>query len=94
MKQFNEQFCLKTVLQNNNPTFHHNNQTSVSQIDHIMYYVPEDSKVKVNLHRHLCQLENSENLSAHDALIGEITFPVTNHTNEEPDCSSKYIPFV
>ena len=92
MKQFNEQFCLKTVLQNNNPTFHHNNQTSVSQIDHIMDYVPEDSKV--NLHRHLCQLENSENLSAHDALIGEINLPVTNHTTEEPDYSSTYTPFV
>ena len=94
MKQFNEQFSFKTVLQNDEPTFHHNNQTSSSQIDHILYYVPEQSKVKVMLYRHLCQLDNSENLSSHDAIIGTISLPSSCKPSNEPDYSSTYTPFV
>ena len=58
MKQFQAQFSFKTVLLNDSPTFHHNNQTSVSQIDHILYFIPDKSKVKVTLHKHLCKLDN------------------------------------
>ena len=90
MKQFNAQFSFKTVLLNNIPTLHHNNQTSASQIDHILYYLPEKSEVKVSLHEHLCQLDNSENLSAHDAIIGKLLLPSKEVSTEEPDFSSTY----
>ena len=46
------------------------------------------------LHRHLCQLENSENLSSHDAIIGTISLPSTCKPSIEPDYSSTYTPFV
>ena len=61
MNRFKSQFLLKSILLSNEPTFHHNNQTSVSQIDHILYFVPETSIVNVKLKRHLCKLENFSN---------------------------------
>ena len=94
MNQFNKEFSLQTILKNTEPTFHHNNQLSVSQIDHILYYVPEKSKVKVHLHKHLCQLENSDNLSSHDALVGNISLPLIYKSKKEPDYSTTYTPFV
>ena len=75
MRQFNINFSFKTILQNDLPTFHHNNQTSASQIDHILFYIPEESDMKVTFHKHLCQLVSSENLSSHDAIVGRIDFP-------------------
>ena len=93
MRQFNINFSLKTILQNDLPTFHHNNQTSASQIDHILFYIPEESDMKVTFHKHLCQLVSSENLSSHDAIVGRIDFPSIETKNEEPDFSHTYTPF-
>ena len=36
MKSFQSQLSLKSILLSDKPTFHHNNKTSVSQIDHIL----------------------------------------------------------
>ena len=94
MERFREQFSLKTILLGDRPTFHHNNGTSVSQIDHILYFVPDNSNIKVKLHKHLCKLDNFANLSSHDALIGEVVLPAVEHCNEETDYSSTYTPFV
>ena len=66
IKTFVDYFCLKTVLENEKATFHHNNQTSESQIDHILMFIPEKSEVKVNFKEHLCLKENPSNISSHD----------------------------
>ena len=93
MDAFRKQFSLKSVLVNNQPTFHHNNQTSTSQIDHILYHIPEYSEAKIELDKHLCKLENSQNLSSHDAILGRIEIQISCDTNIEPDYSSSYSPF-
>ena len=36
MANFLSEFSLNTILENDEPTFHHNNLTSESQIDHIL----------------------------------------------------------
>ena len=77
MKNFKEQLSLNSILLNDLPTFHHNNQTSTSQIDHILYFIPDKSAVNVKLQKHLCKLENFANLSSHDAIVGKIEFPVS-----------------
>ena len=59
MKQFCEQFNLKGVLTNSDPTFHHNNQTSSSQIDNILAYIPGKSSIEISLFK----LDNFSNLS-------------------------------
>ena len=94
MDAFRKQFSLKSVLVNNQPTFHHNNQTSTSQIDHILYHIPEYLKAKIELDKHLCKLENSQNLSSHDAILAKIEIPLSCDTNIEPDYSSSYSPFL
>ena len=94
MSKFSAQFSFKNVLISDKPTFHHNNQTSVSQIDQILYYVPEDSKVNVKMHKHLCKLENFSNLSSHDVIVGEVNMPLVTYPNIEPDYTSTYTPFV
>ena len=76
MEGFKKQFSLKSVLLNNQPTFHHNNMTSMSQIDHILYHIPGNITAKVELEKHLCKLENSQNLSSHDAILGKISIPI------------------
>ena len=48
MKKFLDSFSLNSILINEEATFHHNNQTSESQIDHVYYYIPENSKFKTN----------------------------------------------
>ena len=44
MLKFKLQFSLGSVLLSDIPTFHHNNQSSVSQIDHILFYIPTNSE--------------------------------------------------
>lgn len=85
MKNFKEQLSLNSILLNNLPTFHHNNQTSTSQIDHILYFIPDKSAVNVKLQKYL---------SSHDAIVGKIEFPVSADSNVEPDYSSTYTPFL
>ena len=66
----------------------------MSQIDHILYFVPEETNIEMKLHSHLCKLENFANLSAHDALVGTILLPIVKKTKEETDYSSSYTPFL
>ena len=94
MDKFKEEFSFKTVLVSDEPTFHHNNQTSVSQIDHILYYVPHTSKTGINFLDHLCQLENSSNLSSHDVILGNLNLPLILAEKSEADFSDTYQPFL
>ena len=93
MKTFQNQFCLKSILLNKEPTFHHNNQTSESQIDHIYYFIPGEAKMKVCMKEHLCQKETSQNTSAHDVIVGEIKTEMKEETNKEPDHTKSYTEF-
>ena len=69
MKEFLRLFSLATILPDDTPTFHHNNNTSESQVDHIYVYIPKDSKVKIQFKDQLCLKEDSSNISSHDAII-------------------------
>ena len=94
MKQFCEQFFLQGVLTNSDPTFHHNNQISTSQIDNILAYIPEKSPVQISLFKHLCKLDNYANLSSHDALVAKLITPTVKKTIPETDYSHTYETFV
>ena len=94
MAKFIEYFSLKPVLTSEDPTFHHNNQTSESQIDNILYKVPENSDVDIDLYKHLCKLNNFANLSSHDALVARVALPVEKTQKKEKDFSSTYTPFI
>ena len=94
MNNFLHEFALQKVLVNNKPTFHHNNQISVSQIDNILYHIPEESPMNVSLLKHLCKLENFDNLSSHDAIIAKIVFQMVEDDSVEPDYSTTYQQFI
>ena len=67
-------FHFQPVLSGNEPTFHHNNQTSESQIDNIYYFIPSSSStISLELFKHLCLKDNYENLSSHDVIVNEIS---------------------
>ena len=93
MDKFRNQYSLKTILTSNKPTFHHNNQTSVSQIDHILYFIPKSSKVSVKMHKHLCKLDYFSNLSSHDVIVGNISLPSIKSVENEKDYSTTYTDF-
>ena len=94
MNKFIELFALDSVHENDNPTFHHNNQMSESQIDHIFHNIPNKSTATISLHKHLCKLNNSANFSSHDALVAKIALPVVTRSNNEVDYTSTYTPFI
>ena len=95
MQIFLHSHLFKSILKTQEPTFHHNNQSSESQIDHIYYSIPNKSKTIIELNKHLCQKENSSNLSAHDVLVGMIGLPATiDADSDEADFTSTYTPFV
>ena len=85
---------LKSILHGDMPTFHHNNQTSESQIDNIYYLSPASSKVSVEMSRHLCLKDYPENLSAHDVIVGKLSLPDVSTTNSSQDFTSTYSEFV
>ena len=93
MKKFTELFTLKGILDNDDATFHHNNQNSESQIDNVLHFVPNKSDVTINLHQHICKLNNFANISSHDALIAKIVLPVEKQSEPEKDLSFTYTPF-
>jgi hypothetical protein len=94
MLDFISQFSLKSLHISDQPTFHHNNQVSESQIDHILCYLPTEDVIKINFKEILCQKVNSSNLSSHDVVIGEMFLPkpIQNNT-QEPDYSNAYSDF-
>ena len=63
MDGLRKEFFLKSILVSDEPTFHHNNQTSVSQIDTILYFIPETAGMDMKFLDHLCKLDYSSNLS-------------------------------
>ena len=66
--EFKTKFMLKTILPGDDPTFHHNNGSSESQIDHIL---TNDTDM-VTFINQLCKNDDDRNLSSHDAIIGKI----------------------
>ena len=92
MSDFMKSFSLKTILTNDVATFHHNNQSSSSQIDHILY--SENSSFCIDLLDHLCNQEDSDNLSAHDVIIGKIKVPQPISSKYQKDYSHTYEPFL
>ena len=94
MQIFLDAFSLNSILSNTEPTFHHNNMTSESQIDHIFYIIPEKSNVKIRFKKHLCLKDDSSNLSSHDVIMGEIILPPPEVEASSKDFSSSYSDFV
>ena len=90
-----KEFFLKNIKNDNIPTFHHNNGTSESNIDYILYFIPEKSPVSINFHTQPCTKENPTNVSAHDPVIGEISLPIntTIEENSETDYTKTYTDF-
>ena len=66
--QLKETFGLHTILPGSDATFHHNNGVSESQIDHILV----NNRNLVTFLEQKCKMNNSENLSSHDALIASV----------------------
>ena len=93
MNKFLNKISLCTILTTNDATFHHNNGTSQTQIDHIYKCIPNNSQIEVSLLHHLCKIEESSNLSSHDALIGKIKFPKESELNSQVDYSLSYSQF-
>ena len=94
MKVFLKEFSLETILINEEPTFHHNNMISESQIDHIFFNISESSNMKITLKDQLCLKDNSSNLSSHDVIVGEIILPKIQTKVFSKDFSSTYTDFI
>lgn len=94
MKSFMSDIHLKSILPDDKPTFHHNNQISESQIDHILIFIPDSCEnVSVQFTEQLCQKENDDNLSSHDVIVGQLCLPQNTIITSEPDYSSSYTDF-
>ena len=66
----------------------------MSQIDHILFYLPHTSDVNISFHEHLCQLENSSNLSSHDVILGKLNLPSMLSEKSDRDFADTYQPFL
>ena len=75
MNVFKNSFLLQSLHIDNQPTFHHNNLVSESQIDDILCFIPKNAKLDIKFKDILCQKFNSSNLSSHDVVVGEICLP-------------------
>ena len=93
MNRFLSFQSLKTILPAEEATFHHNNQTSESQVDHVYFYVPDSSNIKVQFKQQLCLKDNPENISSHDVIIGEVFLPIIEEQKTNKDYSSSYTEF-
>ena len=93
MHEFCNQFTLKTITPDGVDTFHHNNMTSSSRIDHILYFIPDTNRFEMNLHSHLCTLTHSSNLSSHDVIVGNLQFERRKTSDVEADYSHTYLKF-
>ena len=94
MNNFLAEFGLESILIDDKPTFHHNNQTSETKIDHIYHNFSMHSAAKISMHNHLCLKENPSNLSSHDVIVGKINLPHIPLSKVEKDFSSTYTPFL
>ena len=94
MQSFMTEFSLKTILPDNTPTFHHNNQISESQIDHILFFIPDsNSDISLTFCEQLCQKDHDENLSSHDVIVAKLDLPIVLNVTNEKDYSSSYSDF-
>ena len=82
---------LDTIISSLEPTFHHNNQSSESQIDHI-YHCSCDA-LSLRFKDHICLKYDPTNLSSHDVLVAEITVHYPKLLKSTSDHSSTYTPF-
>jgi hypothetical protein len=94
MNSFLTKFCLETILVDDTPTFHHNNQTAETRIDHMYHNFSKNSPIKLSLSENLCPKENPSNLSSNDVIIGKIQLPSIPSTKSEKDYTSTYTPFL
>ena len=94
MNDFIERFRLKSSHTNNQPTFHHNNLISNSQIDHIYFSIPNSTKSNICLNKILCKEENHSNLSSHDMLVGQISITKQIVSSDGTDFSKTYTEFI
>ena len=94
MRVFLDSFQLSSIMKNENPTFHHNNGTSESQIDQILIFIPEKSKIQIKFKEHLCLKDDPTNISSHDVIVGEVNILEPLEESEAQDYSSSYTPFV
>ena len=86
--EFLQNFSLETILPGDDPTFHHNNGYSESQIDHIL----TNNREIINFHQQLCKHDDEINLSSHDAIIGSIKI-LNSTVTEETDYTDTYEDF-
>ena len=73
----------------NEPTFHHNNGISESHIDHIL----TNNINIVSFLQQKCKLEDSTNISSHDAILGRLKLNIKQNKNEEKDFKETYTEF-
>ena len=91
MLDFMKMFSFKSLHKDNQPTFHHNNQVSESQIDHILCFIPEHAKLEIEFSKILCQRMHSSNLSSHDPVVGQIMLPQSSDNDaQETDYTATY----
>ena len=88
-EQFKNEFSLETILAGDKPTFHHNNGLSESQIDFIL----TNKKALFTSCDQLCTKDEPQNLSSHDALVGNIKIPKQVEINDA-DYSDTYEAFL
>ena len=95
MKMFLEKFSLKSTHVDNQPTFHHNNLTSNSQIDHIYFYIPDGYNTNIVMDKILCKHNYPSNLSSHDVILSKIIIPknIQNQPDVQEDFSLTYTEF-
>ena len=86
---FKKQFSLKSIIPGTEPTFHHNNGTSETQIDFIL----TNNTQAVNFVTQKCKLKEPSNLSSHDAIIGQMKISKIQTTDDETDYSDTYDEF-
>ena len=94
MNEFKESFNLNSILFTDTPTFHHNNQTSSSQIDDILVKKMDESIIDITLHELLCKLEYPMNLSSHDVVVASLTLPEKENDSIKSDYTNTYKQFV
>ena len=94
MIEFVKKFSLQSVLKSDTPTFHHHGQASSSQIDHILFFIPQRSSVSVELLEHICCLETSDNLSSHDVIVSQVSLPNGIQKVDSADYTSTYTDFL
>ena len=93
MIDFQNEIDLHSISKSDEATFHQNNQTSSSQIDHILCHFSEKSKTTIHFLKQICTLEDSDNLSSHDVIIGMMNIPVIAEDEAVNDYSETYENF-